>query len=105
ELALAPHLSVEANVLLGVEPTRRGLLDRRRARALAGDALAALGRADVPLRARVLDLPPASRQLVEIARALCVGADVLLLDEPTSSLSRAEIEPLFALLHRLRDQG
>jgi len=105
ELALAPHLDVEANVVLGIEPVRGPFLDRRRARARAQEVLAALGRADVPLGARVRDLPPPVRQLVEIARSVVLGADVLLLDEPTSSLSRQEIEPLFALLRRLRDQG
>ncbi|MEZ5967038.1 MAG: sugar ABC transporter ATP-binding protein [Planctomycetota bacterium] len=105
ELALVPHLSVEANVLLGLEPMRGLFLDRRRARQRVREALGALGRVDVPVAARVRDLPPAARQLVEIARALALGADVLLLDEPTSSLGRAEIEPLFALLHRLRAQG
>jgi len=105
ELALAPHLSVEANVLLGAEPARFGLLDRRRARAAARAALSTLGRADLPLGVRVGDLGPSERQLVEIARAVASGASVLLLDEPTSSLSRAEIEPLFALLRAMRDQG
>lgn len=105
ELALAPHLSVEANIVLGNEPVRGPFLDRRRARQRVQEALAELGRIDVPLAARARELSPSQRQLVEIARALAIGADVFLLDEPTSSLGRGEIEPLFALLRRLRDAG
>jgi ribose transport system ATP-binding protein len=105
ELALAPHLCVEANVVLGAEPTRTGLLARARARAIAREAFTLLGDTSVPLQARVRDLDPAARQLVEIARALASGAGVLLLDEPTSSLSRAQAEPLLALVRRLAAQG
>ena len=105
ELSLAPHLSVTENVLLGAEPTRHGLLDRARMRDQAGRALAELGHTDIPLDAPVGSLSVATQQLVEIARALAVGCRVLVLDEPTSSLGRADVEGLFALLQRLKAQG
>ncbi len=73
---------------------------RRRARAIAG-----LIDLDLPMDRDFLDLRPAERQLVAIARAVAAKASVLILDEPTSSLSTAEAERLFALLKRLRAQG
>jgi ribose transport system ATP-binding protein len=105
ELSLAPDLSVMENILLGVEPTRFGLVDRARMRQTAAAALAQLGHTDIAPDARVGTLSLAAQQLVEIARALAVGCRVLALDEPTSSLGRADVEKLFALLARLEAQG
>jgi ribose transport system ATP-binding protein len=104
ELSLAPHLSVMENILLGAEPMRYGLLDRPRMRDLARRALADLGHDDISPAAPVATLSVAAQQLVEIARALAVGCRVLVLDEPTSSLGRADVERLFALLRRLKAQ-
>src|SRR5690242_12619308 len=105
ELSLAPHLSVMENILLGAEPTRYGLVDRARMRAIARDALAQLGHQDIPPDAPVSSLSVAAQQLVEIARALAVGCRVLVLDEPTSSLGLDDVRRLFALLERLEAQG
>ena len=105
ELSLAPHLSVMENVLLGVEPVRRGLVQRDRMREIARRALSELGHADIPPDAVVGDLAPAAQQLVEIARALAVGCRVLVLDEPTSSLGHADVRALFDLIRRLRARG
>src|SRR6185295_15970697 len=74
ELSLAPHLSVKENIALGVEPARFGVLDRRRIRQTAIDALAQLGHPEISPDATVADLSPAGQQLVEIARALATGA-------------------------------
>jgi len=105
ELSLAPHLSVMENVLLGVEPVRRGLVQRDRMREIARRALSELGHADIPPDAVVGNLAPAAQQLVEIARALAVGCRVLVLDEPTSSLGHADVRALFDLIRRLRARG
>ncbi len=105
ELSLAPDLSVMENILLGAEPMRFGLVDRPRMRDLASAALAQLGHEDIPPDARAGTLSVAAQQLVEIARALAVGCRVLVLDEPTSSLGRADVGRLFALLERLKSQG
>ncbi|HYD84048.1 MAG TPA: ATP-binding cassette domain-containing protein, partial [Opitutus sp.] len=104
ELAIAPHLTVVENIVLGAEPAC-GLLRHAEARRLASDALAQLGRPDIPLHARAGSLSIAAQQLIEIARALALGCRVLVLDEPTSSLSRSDTENLFQLIRRLRDQG
>ncbi len=105
ELAIAPHLTVAENILLGAEPTRGGLLDRGEVRRRAGEALAELGRPDIPLDRPAGQLSIAEQQLVEIARAIALGCRVLVLDEPTSSLTLADTEKLFALVRRLRAQG
>ncbi len=105
ELALCPGLSVAENLLLGEEPARGGWIDRRAAPAAAREALAAVGRAELDLDARIESLPIAERQLVEIARALRGDARVLVLDEPTSSLPREEVAQLFALLRSLAARG
>jgi ribose transport system ATP-binding protein len=99
ELALAPHLTVAENIWLGMEPARRD----QRPRAAA--ALAQLGHADISPDTRVADLAIAQRQIVEIARAVAIGCRVLVLDEPTSSLTGADIERLFELVRRLKAAG
>jgi len=105
ELTLAPHLSVEENLTLGLEPRNRvGFLDRRRRREMATAALARLG-ADIPLHATAGSLTVAQQQLIEIARALLTQPRLLILDEPTSSLTRADTQRLFAALERLRSEG
>jgi ribose transport system ATP-binding protein len=110
ELSLCPHLSVAENVMLGREPTRYGLLNDEALRRDAARALeAAAGperAAAIGLEARVSDLAPAERQLVEIARALVgEGCQVLILDEPTSSLGREEVGILFRRIRALRERG
>jgi ribose transport system ATP-binding protein len=104
ELNLAPHLTVAENIVLGAEPHRWGWLDRARARAQAVAALAELD-ADLAPDAPVHALTIAQRQLVEIARALLARPRVLILDEPTSSLTGLEAERLFRVLDRLRARG
>ena len=105
ELSLAPHLSVKENIALGVEPARFGVLDRRRIRQTAVDALAQLGHPEISPDATVAGLSPAGQQLVEIARAIASGCRMLVLDEPTSSLAHADVRRLFDLIARLKQQG
>ncbi len=105
ELSLAPHLSVEANITLGLEPSSHGLIDRRRTRAMTREALDQLGHADIDPERLVRTLPVAARQIVEIARALATGCRVLVLDEPTSSLTQQDTGRLFGVIERLRSQG
>jgi ribose transport system ATP-binding protein len=105
ELSLAPHLSVAENILLGMEPSRLGMIRRAEMRRTAVAVLARLGHSDIPADAIVGSLSPAAQQLVEIARALAVGCRVLVLDEPTSSLTRSDTERLFTLIAELKRTG
>jgi len=105
ELSLAPHLTVMENIGLGMEPARMGLIRWRDMRKGAADALTELGHPEIRPNAIVGDLSPAGQQLVELARALAHGARVVVFDEPTSSLSHADVERLFSLIRRLKSQG
>src|SRR5688572_18717879 len=105
ELNLAPQLSVEENILLGEEPARFGWLRRARRRELAQKALAELHHEKIPLDAPVYTRSIAEQQIVEIARALIGQPKVLIMDEPTSSLTQADVENLFRVIARLRERG
>ncbi len=105
ETAVAPHLSVTENVLLG----RRFVhsmtgIDWPASRRRAAAVLESLG-LDYDLDARVGDLRPDQRQMIEIARALSMEAQILILDEPTSSLTDDEVERLLAVLVNLKERG
>ncbi len=105
ELSSVPELTVAENVLLGRQPTNRyGIVDWARMVREAGNHLRGLG-LDVDPRARMGSLPIGMQQLVEISRVLFSGADIIILDEPTSALSPPEVEQLFAVLRRMRDAG
>ncbi|HZI23406.1 MAG TPA: sugar ABC transporter ATP-binding protein [Gemmatimonadales bacterium] len=107
ELSLCPHLSVVENILLGAEPTRWGgsWIDVPAARQQARRVLATFGHPDLPLDARVGDLRLADRQVVEICRALAADARIVLMDEPTSTLPRGDVDRLFGLIRQLAARG
>jgi len=105
ELSVAPDLTVMENILLGVEPGAGPFVSWKQMQASATRALGEIGRGDINPRARAGNLSVAEQQLVEIARSVLLGAKVLVLDEPTSSLTRRDIENLFNMLRRLRAQG
>jgi ribose transport system ATP-binding protein len=105
ELTLCPHLTVEQNVLLGREEHAFGWIRGRKMRPRVVEALARLGRPDLPPERKAGALPPADQQLIEIARALTLGARVLVMDEPTSSLTRRDTVLLFDVIRRLARDG
>ena len=104
ELNLVPHLSVAENIYLGREPLRGWLVDRRKLRA---DAQACLDRLGVSISPDTLvaGLSVAQQQMVEIAKALSMQARLLIMDEPTSSLTDAETTQLFRVIHELKRAG
>lgn len=104
EVNLVPNLTVAENMLLGREPRRLGAIDVREMNRRARRTLLHLG-IDVDPRTTLDEHPIAVQQLVAIARAVDVEAKVLILDEPTSSLDADEVEKLFAVMRRLRDEG
>ena len=106
ELSLAPNLSVAENIYLGRETTWFGFLNRKKLFAQAEQLITTLGFTEIrDVQATVSDLSVAHQQLVEIARALSCQARILVLDEPTSSLSEAETEFLFSALLKLSQKG
>jgi ribose transport system ATP-binding protein len=105
ELNLVPHLSVAANIFIGREPLNQfGMLDKKKMNA---DAVAALGRLNIHLdpATKLNRLPISKQQMVEIAKALSLNSEILIMDEPTSALTESEIDELFAVIHALRDRG
>jgi ribose transport system ATP-binding protein len=105
ELAIAPHLSVADNIVLGAEPGGAFFVRPSETRRIAREALTRLGRPDIALDVPAGRFSVAEQQLIEIARALGLGCRILVLDEPTSSLTRADAERLFSLVRHLRGQG
>ncbi|MGK3984903.1 ABC transporter ATP-binding protein [Sorangium sp. So ce136] len=101
---LIPVFTVAENIVLGAEPVRRGLMDRRRASAEVRELSARYG-LDVDPDARVEDLPVGVQQRVEIIKALYRKAEILILDEPTAVLTPQEAEELFRVLRALTAQG
>jgi ribose transport system ATP-binding protein len=104
ELNLAENLEVAANIFLGRESRRFGFLDDEAMREEATKFLAMVG-LEVDPATEVGTLPIGKQQLVEIAKALSVDARVLIMDEPTSSLSQSEAEQLFVVIKSLVSRG
>lgn len=104
EVNLCPNLTVGENILLGREPRRWGRIDYRTLNRRARELLAEL-ELDIDPRSQLGSHPIAIQQLVAIARATAVRAQVLILDEPTSSLDAREVGELFRVIRRLRDSG
>lgn len=104
ELTIIPGLSASANVHLGHTPVRGGFLEEPVMRSRFKDVCARVG-VSIPPDARAGDLSVADQQMLEIMRALESRAQIILLDEPTSSLVQAERENLFRIMRELRGDG
>jgi simple sugar transport system ATP-binding protein len=112
EVNLCPNLSVAENIFIGREPTRLGRIQWKRMRKEAAELVDRLG-LDIDVTAPLSSYPLAVQQLVAIVRSVGThdsdgqgsGTKVLVLDEPTSSLDRDEVQELFRLMRRLRDEG
>ncbi|TKJ39435.1 MAG: sugar ABC transporter [Planctomycetes bacterium B3_Pla] len=105
ELSLTPHQSVQENIMLGMEPATLGIVRWKEVRRRAIEAIKEFDNPELTPDARVRKLSVGSQQLVEIARALAIGCRVLVLDEPTSSLTQQDVERLFEIIGRLKQQG
>jgi ribose transport system ATP-binding protein len=105
EFNLLPDLSVEENIFLGREPMRRfGVIDSRGVSMRSKELLEALG-FEIDPSAMVDSLTIAQRQFVEIAKALSLGADLLIMDEPSATLTGHELDSLFRVIRDLKERG
>lgn len=104
ERNLIPEFSVEENITLHNPPLKLGVINRAERTRLAKQALQTLG-FEIDLNERVKNLSVAQMQLVEIAKALVTNAKIILLDEPTASITGSETKKLFDVVRKLKDQG
>jgi ribose transport system ATP-binding protein len=104
ELNLAPHLTVEENVMLGREWQAYGFIQRRRMREKVREVLGLVHHQEIAPDIPVSQLSMSARQIVEIARALLERARILVMDEPTSSLTGEDSQRLFGIIRRLKSQ-
>ena len=104
ELALVPFLSIAENIFLGNEPARFGIIDQNRVYTRSRELMATVGLDESP-DTLVTHLGVGKQQLVEIAKALSKKVKLLILDEPTASLSETDSEALLRLLLRFKEQG
>jgi len=106
ELNLVPLFSVKENILLGIAPSKmnRLIVDWKAMKKKAEDILVQMGE-DIDPQKVLYKLTTAQKQLVQIARALAFGAEILIFDEPTSSLTLKETKELFDKIERFKDQG
>lgn len=105
ELSLCPHLTVAENILMGIESSRLGWLNRERLTSRTNEVLRTFHHPDIRPEKRVAELPVAARQIVEICRAIAARARIILMDEPTSSLQRDDVVQLFSLIRKLSAEG
>src|SRR3989441_10743036 len=105
ELSLCGHLSGAENIMMDTASSRLGWLDRQSLHARTLEVLKTFHHADIRPETRVADLSLPSRQIVETCRAIAARARIILMDEPTSSLQRDDVERLFALIRKLKNEG
>ncbi|MFN2340504.1 MAG: sugar ABC transporter ATP-binding protein [Halanaerobium sp.] len=103
ELELIPHLNVAENIYLGREEKKGIFIDYKKLYQNTADVLEMLG-VEIDPKAKINDLNIGSQQMVEIAKAVSQKAEILVMDEPTSSLTKQEIDILFKLIGRLKKQ-
>ena len=103
-LSLVPDLRIWQNIVLGAETRRGPFVDDRRARRIAGDIIGQL-LPDLDIEKMVYELSPGQMQIVEIAKAISTEPRLLILDEPTAALEKAEVRSLFQFMRALAARG
>lgn len=106
ELTLCPYMTVAENIVIDKQDRfEGGMLKTAEFRRIAADALKKLGQPDINPDALVRDLSIAQQQVVEIAKAISADAKIVLMDEPTSSISQKDADKLLQIVRNLRDEG
>ncbi len=105
EINLAPDLSVQENIMLGREKQKMGFVQNKAMQKVVEDALKLIHHTEIPSRLPVKKLSVGAKQIVEICRALVEDARILIMDEPTSSLTREDTDRLFQVIERLKNRG
>jgi len=105
ELNLVPYLSVCENIFIGREPKRRGLIDWKTVERRSREILSDMGLEEVDVNEPLRKQSVATRQMVAIARAVSIEAKLVVMDEPTSSLSEKEVRTLFGVIEKLKEQN
>ncbi|MBV8099631.1 MAG: sugar ABC transporter ATP-binding protein [Verrucomicrobia bacterium] len=104
ELVFCPNLSIAENLQLGTMPANRGFVERRKLRERAQSLMSEIG-VDIDVNTLIAQLTTGQEQMVQIAAAVGINADIIIFDEPTSSLSVNETKHLFDLIGRLKARG
>lgn len=105
ELSICGDLSVAENIVLGIEKHRLGMLKVSEINRIAREAMTMLGHPDLDVEILAKKLPLATRQLIEIGRAVAMNSRIVVLDEPTSSLTEADVKRLFTVVAKLKAAG
>mgnify|MGYP005846594921 CR=1 FL=1 len=106
ELTLCPMMTVAENIVIDKQDVFKGFMQKNREyNKIASEALERLGQKDIKLNQLVRDLSIAKQQVVEIAKAITSEAKILLMDEPTSSISQEDAEKLFTIIKNLKKHG
>lgn len=105
ELNLIPYLSIAENIYLGREKRKKGIIDWRQTKKDAEEALRAVGLDGLNVNEPLYRMSTAIQQMVAIARAVSIRSQLLVMDEPTSSLDEGEVKVLFKVIRNLKKQG
>ena len=105
ELSGIPHLTVSENIVIGKDPVKKGFLDRKEERDIAGRMLEKLGAGDIPLDMTLGKLTVSKQQICEIAKCMASEPGIVVFDEPTTALTSQEKEKLFVIMDKMRKDG
>lgn len=105
ELSVVPHLTVAENIALGNEPVKNSMIDKKRQNEIAAEMLKRLGVEDIAPNRKVMSMSVSQQQICEIAKCISRHPKIVILDEPTTSLTVKEKEKLFEIMKKMREDG
>ncbi|MCI8993763.1 MAG: sugar ABC transporter ATP-binding protein [Eubacterium sp.] len=105
ELSSVMDMTIAENIFLGKEEKKGILIDSGKMKKLTTEYLTEVGMGAIPPATKMKNLSTSQRQMVEIAKALSYNADIIIMDEPTSSITEAEVENLFGIIRKLKSEG